>query len=1176
MSPRHVRARRILPVLGGLAAGLVLVMALFAASASAAEGEPAAKPWWHLEVQPAPTLLQPGKPEQIVEVIATNFGTAPVSEPGGSPAPVKISDKLPPGLTATAIAGVTSEGFNDESGKPPHSECVLATLTCEWNLVVPPFSTLTVVINVEVSKPEGAVEDEAAVEGGTAAQVSLKRQLHVSEAETKFGIENYELLPENADGSPDQQGGSHPFQLTTTLDFNQTTERTVKVGPSPTQTKVLHTAPALPKDVSVKLPPGLVANATAVKQCSASDFSTIVAAGDVNGCAADTAVGVATVIVSEPKNLGFFIESVPVFNLKPAVGEPARFGFETTQVPVVFDTALEAGGEYHAVVSVKNASQAVTVLGTQVTIWGAPADKLHDSSRGWGCIDAGRNKSAPEGCVALGIPNPPAFLILPTVCGQMESSALADSWSEPGAVLNSGAPATEDPRWKKAIPTTGLLGNCGELPFNPMTEVQPDSEVASTPTGLSVKVKVPQEATLSAATLAEADVKDTVVTLPRGVQASPGAANGLEACTVVQSGFKGLDSDKPPLLETELTEQLFTPEPVSCPDGSKIGSVEIITPLLENHLTGSVYLASQDTNPFGTPLVLYLIAEDPVSGVRIKLAGDVAIDQSTGQLTSTFNSAPPLPFSELNLHLFDGSRASQSTPPLCGSYTTATSLTPSSGNPAVASSPSFNITQGAGGGPCETSFPQSFAPAFQAGPVNSQAGAFSTFTLTINHSDADQQLSGVTTTLPAGAAAMLSSVTPCAEPPAGQEWSCGAGSLIGHSSTSSGFGSMPFTLGGLVYLTTGYDGAPFGLLVSTNAEHAGPFNLGVINVRSRINVNKETAAVTITTDPGPRNEILPTFLKGVPVQLKSLTVNVDRPGFEFNPTSCTPQSITGRLSGAEGGSEAVSSPYAVSNCGSLPFKPTLTASTQGNSTKANGASLFVKITSAPGQANIGKTVLVLPIALPSRLTTIQKACVDAVFNANPAACDEGSNIGTAVVHTPVLKNPLVGPAYLVSHGGAEFPDVEFVLQGEGITLVLDGKTNIKKGITTSNFESVPDAPVTTFETTLPEGPHSALSANVAVSKNFNLCGTNLVMPTTITGQNGVVLKQETKIAIQGCAQVLHNKVKKLSRAQKLKKALKACKTKKNKSKRVSCEKQARKKYGPLKKKAKKKSSKKKK
>ena len=340
---------------------------------------------------------------------------------------------------------------------------------------------------------------------------------------------------------------------------------------------------------------------------------------------------------------------------------------------------------------------------------------------------------------------------------------------------------------------------------------------------------------------------------------------------------------------------------------------------------------------------------------------------------------------------------------------------------------------------------------------------------------------------------------------------------------------------------------------------AGPFNLGDITVRSTINVNRNDASVTINSDPFPE------FVQGIPSQLKQVNVVVDRPGFEFNPTNCSAMSVTGTLSGVQGATQGVSAPIQLGGCAALPFKPTLTTSTEGNASKANGAALIVKVTSTPGQANIAKTKLVLPVTLPSRLTTIQKACLAAVFEANSAGCAEGSNIGYAIVHTPVLKEPLSGPAYLVSHGNAAFPDVEFVLSNkEGIELILDGQTDIKKGITTSTFNSVPDAPVTSFEAVLPEGPHSALTSNVPESKHFSLCGQKMVIPTTITGQNGAVIQQESKVSIDGC--VLGKKVVKLSRAQKLKKALKACrkKFKHNAAKKATCEKQARKNFGPKK------------
>ena len=385
--------------------------------------------------------------------------------------------------------------------------------------------------------------------------------------------------------------------------------------------------------------------------------------------------------------------------------------------------------------------------------------------------------------------------------------------------------------------------------------------------------------------------------------------------------------------------------------------------------------------------------------------------------------------------------------------------------------------------------------------------------------------------LPEGMAAKLSSVTPCPEPPVGQEWSCGANSRIGEATTNSGLGSDPVSLKGNAYLTTGYDGAPFGLLVATEAK-AGPFNLGMVNVRSRINVDPNTAAVTVTTDPGPRGEALPTILKGVPVQLKSLNVNVNRPEFQFNPTNCAPSSVTGTLTPSEGAPVGVSSPFGVTNCSSLPFAPKLTATAGGKASKFNGASLNVKIESpGMGQANIQKVLLTIPSLLPSRLDTIQKACPDYVFEKNPAGCGEGSVVGKATVHTPVLKSALVGPAYLVSHANRAFPDVVFVLQGEGITLIVTGHTDIKNSVTYSRFETAPDAPFTSFETELPTGPHSALTAYVPGNERYNLCGQTVTIPTEIIAQDGAQISQTTPVGLLGCppsVKVTKTKTKKAS------------------------------------------------
>ncbi|MGH2864522.1 MAG: hypothetical protein ACRDJX_04650 [Solirubrobacteraceae bacterium] len=961
------------------------------------------------------------------------------------------------------------------------------------------------------------------ISGGGAPSASLMRPLTVTGVPTPFGVEGYQLTPEEEGGAPDRGAGSHPFQLTTTLVLNQTAEP--------------FKAPALVKDLRVKLPPGLVGDATPLPQCTDLEFTEGPAVG-VNLCPSNTAVGVASVTIDQPNLYGLITLPVPVFNLTPARGEPARFGFDALNVPVILDTAVRTGGDYGVTVNVDNVVQNATLLSSRVTLWGVPGSSLHDQSRGYTCLADGGwiPFGGPENESCVGGPQQ-AFLTLPTSCAApLTSTVEARSWVPEAAFL----PPLESPS-----PET--LEGCGELPFSPSINVEPEGQAASTPAGLNVEVKVPQSTTLEAEALAEADVKDTRVALPEGLQLSPAAAGGLLTCSTAQVGFEGGEE------RAQTDNHEFSPAASSCPEAAKVGTVKIKTPLLANELEGALYLAAQDTNPFQAPLVLYLIAQDPVSGVLVKLAGKVTPDPITGQLTSTFEDTPQLPFEDLQLHFFGGPRASLSTPSACGTYTTTSSFTPWSDGASRSPSSNFQISSGPGGSPCAS--PQPFAPSFTAQTTNVQAGAFTPFTLQIAHPDADQALRALTMHLPPGVAALLSSVTPCGEPQAA-EGTCGAESEIGHSTASSGLGSSPYTLPGQVYLTGPYKGAPFGLAVVTPAV-AGPFNLGSVIVRARINVDPYTAAVTITSDP------FPTMLKGVPTQLKAINVTVDRLGFTFNPTDCNPMSISGTLTGAQGASAAVSTPFQVANCATLPFKPKLTALTQAKTSKVNGAYLHVKVTSGPGQANIAKTTLAFPKVLPSRLTTLQKACLAAVFEANPASCPEGSVIGTATVHTPVLKSPLAGPAYLVSHGGAAFPDVEFVLQGEGITVILDGQTDIKKGITSSTFNAVPDVPFTSFDAILPEGPHSIFAAYgslcstrtvtvrrlVALRRHGHLVRRHgrvvhvrktskrlvfepLAMPTTITGQNGAVIKQTTKIAVEGCHMVKSYKAKKSKKRKK--------------------------------------------
>jgi len=1120
---------------------------------------------WRLDSNSAPTALVPGKEARIIAT-ASNLGDAQVE--GDGPHPVTLTDTLPAHVRVSE--GVSAGMVEAKLEAPERSEarsflsCTIqeparkqiACRTIATTQPLAPYTELKIVIPVELEAGAASGElNTVGVSGGEPAgggpelpaPPAESRPITVGGEPTPFGVERYELAPEEENGESDVRAGSHPFQLTTTLDLNET------LAPLGEGQAVLNpAAPALARNLNFELPPGLLGDPQAIPQCSDVDFSSI-GANNVNACPADAAIGVALITLTLPSPpLPELTEPVPVFNLVPAPGEPARFGLEDTQVPIILDTSVRTGGDYGVNVSIHNTTQAAQLLSSRVTLWGEPENAAHDGSRGWACIR--QTEVNGETCTPPKERSSTPFLTLPTSClGGLATRMNGQAWTGPtleetfSFQNNLGEPL-------------GALQDCGEVSFNPTIGTEPVEEQegqapgatvasASTPAGLNVNIELPAEQH----GLGESAVRSTTVTLPEGVQLSPSAANGLEACSESEIGYEGRGGSADPFLPDTagVSEPLrFSAAPAACPEASKVGLVDIKSPDLSHELEGAVYIAQQTDNPFGSLFALYLVAEDPALGIRVKLAGQVSLNEQTGQVTSTFNETPQVPFEALHLRFFEGARASLSTPPLCGSYSTLASFTPWSSATPLTREAAFQITSGAEGQSCANPLP--FAPTLIAGSASPQAGAFTSFSLTLGDPDGDQRLASLSVHLPTGIAAILASLMPCPEPLAAEE-RCGPESLIGHSLASAGYGPEPYELPGRVYLTGPYEGAPFGIEVITPAV-AGPFNLGTVTVRSRIEVDPHTAAVTINSDP------IPQLVKGVPSQIKQLQVTVDRPGFEFNPTSCNPGPITATLTGSQGATSSASYPFNTSNCAALPFHVGVSAATAGRTSKADGASLALTFKSRAGEAHVAKTILTIPATLPARLTTIQKACVAAVFEANPANCDEGSVIGAATVHTPVLKNALSGPIYLVSHGNAAWPDAELVLQGEGITVILDGQTAIKKGITTSSFQSVPDVPFETVQATLPEGPHSALTTNLPLKDHYSLCGQHLMIPAALTGQNGSRLTDTVKVSVQGCTAVKASKTRKLTRRQKLARALKACRKAHShaRAKRANCERAARK------------------
>jgi hypothetical protein len=905
-----------------------------------------------------------------------------------------------------------------------------------------------------------------------------------SPAWAAFGIEGFEnSITMNEAGSLATQAGSHPYAMTTTMVFehHQATPEQELGG--------LHVVPnGDPKNIEVNLPPGMIVNPTATPtRCTEAELE------NRGECPDSTAVGVATIDIGI---IGVGAREIaPVFNMVPPPGVPAELGLVTgLEVIVHLVGKVRTGSDYGLSASVSNITQKAAIFATTITLWGDPSDSSHDKERGK-CIF--EEEFVKEGGSCPVERTDRTLLTMPSACtGEgLAATMSADSWQEPGdfALAESISPAV-----------TG----CEKLAFNPSLAVQPDTEAADSPSGLSVNLKTPQEEGPEG--LPEANLKDAVVTLPVGMAVSPSAAAGLGACTPAEIGVNNASVP-------------------SCPESSKVATAEVDSPLLvklnadgstqtnpdgtpiQEPLLGSVYLAEQNDNPFGSLVALYLVAEG--DGALVKLAGEVRLDPSTGQVTATFDNNPQLPFSELKLKFFGGPRAALVTPSGCGPYTTTSRLTPYSSETPAEPSSSFRIDAACGGG---------FAPSFVAGITNNQAGAYSTFALALNRHDGEQTLGGVTVQMPPGLLGKIAGVPLCGEPQA-QEGACPAASKVGNVAVAVGAGPDPYPItGGQAYLTGPYNGAPYGLSIVVPAQ-AGPFDLGNEVVRAAIGIDPHTAAVTVVANP------LPTIRDGIPFQLRTIEVEVNREGFIFNPTNCEAQTVRGTVVSTQGASVPASSPFQAANCANLPFKPSFSVSTQGNaSPRGNGASLTVKVVQKAGEADIKSVHVELPRKLPSRLSTLQKACPEATFAANPASCPAASDVGTAIAHTPVLSVPLQGPAFFVSHGGAKFPELVLVLQGAGVTIDLAGETHIgsKTGITSSTFATVPDAPISSFELSLPERPNSVLSSTVG-----DLCGKSLAIPTAITGQNGAVIEQATKVSVTGCPKHKHKAKRKKRRTR---------------------------------------------
>jgi len=855
------------------------------------------------------------------------------------------------------------------------------------------------------------------------------------------------------------QAGSHPFCGFTSFAVNTTNG----------------TPDGTLKDVRVDLPAGLVPDPQAVPDCPAA------AGAAVTSCPASTQVGQIT-LTADVLGSPMTFSNVPVYNVAPPAGAPADFAFTVTlpliPIPVVTRVDIVGGvrdapqggsaddlgqtmpGDYGEYFTISNLPSSTPTISSTLTFFGDPGAVFNGAS---------------------GTP----FLTNPSTCAGPQTSYLSvDSYESPGQfqTVPFTTPVGANGCNALSLKTGALAPTLSITPTNASNA--PQASVAhDTPTGVGINLKVPPDN--NAADLAAPEIQNVQAVLPPGFTINPAAAPALQTCSDAQFD-QGGDT------------------PIACPAGAVIGSATITSPVLASPLSGDVYLGSPVD---GDPYRLFVAANSPdvtdAAGqpLTVRLEGSITPDPNSGQLTTTFTNNPQVPFSDLSLTLNGGPNAVIASPVDCGTEQGSATLTPWSGatGPTPTATAGVTVDADGQGGACPS--PTAFAPTTAVADTPTTAGAKSALTLTVARGAGQQYLSQINAALPEGLLGMLASVPlcPAAQASAG---TCSTASLIGTTTVGAGAGATPLSLSGEVYLTGPYGGSPFGLSIVVPAA-AGPYNLGIVVVRAGIAVTPTNARILI-------GATLPQIVGGIPLRIRSVAITINRSGFLFNPTGCAANPFGGSLVGAEGATVALSVPFAATGCSGLAFTPTITASTNGKTSATNGASLNVTVRQPAGGTNLHSVGVTLPKQLSARLSTVQEACLNATFSANPASCPKDSVVGTSTASTPVLPAPLTGTVYLVTSTSAGLPTLDVVLSGSGVTVDLIGTIALTAAGTTSTFASIPDVPISTFTLSLTESPHSALSAT------GNLCPGPLSMATQLTGQNGATKNPTIAVTVTGC------------------------------------------------------------
>jgi len=837
------------------------------------------------------------------------------------------------------------------------------------------------------------------------------------------------------------------------------------------------------RTVRVDIPTGFTVNPEAtLERCDLSPAK----AGDpdksptVANCP-NSKVGKSILVATNPTTGFSQTLEADVFNIEPHHGEPARFGFSILGNDVILETDIEWEGDYH---------EYFTIHAHKLELPGIPGLEVARVAKNRlvfeGRAGDGTFLTTPPTCLGPAIPGSPFEHVYSTWLR-------ADSFENPDPSFPAASNYVESKIPRKPPEFETSPKNCDDIPFEPSIEVDPNTAQTDSPAGAAVTVNLPEIA--GGANQASSHVRSAKVTLPAGMGLNPSAANGLVACSDIQFA-KG------------------TRNPVACPEASKVGTVAVDTPPLpDGSLTGSVFVGKQlSSDPTSGNLYrIFVTAESERYDISARLLGKVSADPQTGQLTTTFDDAPlgnspgsvslpglpQVPFKAFRLQFNGGPKAPLTSPPTCGPNTTTTQMTPwSSAGPArpdpdespstdAPKTPSdpFSLTALPGGGACpKTLGERPFNPGFSARTTNRRAGAFTTLEVEIARADGQQELKGVDITLPPGHSGKLAGLEYCPEAAIAAaaansgateaaNSSCPAKSFIGTSTVKVGAGAQPLQMTGKAFLAGPYKGAPLSLAVVTPAT-TGPFDLGTVVVRVALLVDPGTAQIRAVSDQ------IPHVYGGALLGIRSVLVRTDRPRFSINPTNCAPLATTGTLWG--GGSNPlnpaafkafpVSSPFQVTGCDNLDFKPKLFMRLFGAMRRAKNPKLRAVYVAREGDANTARAAVTLPRSLFLDQSSISKVCTRVQYDARD--CPKNSIYGHARAFTPLLDDPLEGPVFLRSSDN-ELPDLVASLRGQ-VDVDLVGRIDSVKGRIRNVFDT-PDVPVSKFVLTIRGGRKGLLT-----------------------------------------------------------------------------------------------------